>query len=252
MNYTKYFFATIFVSCLLFCCKKKEAKTEDSTNPITTTGTTTGVIPPVEKPIPKIKTESYQVGSTTYITNYTYDTMGRVTRMSYSSGTYVIVEWSADKCVYSSFDSNNTIQSSITYNLNASGYAVNYSSGGTNVTNEFDADGYLKKTTSVNGSMGLTTSYNISNGNVTGYTSTNGGSMACEHFTDILNTIGSSNKGFSILGKQDKELQKKLNLSVGSISSEITYNYEFDSEKRVTKMVQQQGSTATAINYTYY
>lgn len=257
MRYLNAILIAAFCLALLLSCRKKDAKTEEgpkvSSADTLVSGTTTGATPPVEIRAPRIKTEITSVGSNSMQIDYTYDNKGRATRMDYSSGYYITVEWSPDKCIRRTFiQGSDTEQSSVTYNLDASGKATSSSTQGSSSSYEYDEDGYLVKLSSSGQGMSVSTTYVISGGNTVSYSSTNGSSTTSEYFTERKNTIGSQNKGLEIDGRQNKNLLKKFVVKQSIMDVSTDYTYEFDAGDRVTKMSHRNSAGETVVSYTYY
>lgn len=101
-------------------------------------------------------------GTTTSAFYYTYDNPGRVTRIDFGtrqSATYETYTYSADKIVVSGTALGN---GTAVYELDASGKVIKY--GTTTFT--YNSNGYLAKSTEVNGPHTTTITYTYQNGNL--------------------------------------------------------------------------------------
>lgn len=111
-------------------------------------------------------------------------------------------EWSSDKCILRTFSGTTHVeQTGSTYNIDASGKAINASTFGVSSTYEYDTDGYLVKISSATPGNSLSTSYIISGGNQVSTSSTSGVASTAEYYTDKKNTITISNRGQEFFGK---------------------------------------------------
>lgn len=231
--------------------------------------------------IPKIKYE-IQVNTSPIpndTTKFTYNSAGKLIRVDQTYDTsYSVITYTANLATVNDFDKTGTLQHISLYTLDANGRAVSsidsstLSSGGKNTllknknlkngkgnlsscTYTYNSDGYLIKQVSTVGTDIQTMDYVITNGNTTALSGNYvSGAATPVPFTgtyvfntDTTNTIGWENMGVSIFGKSDKNLIKSgLETYTGMYNSRTTdYTYEYDTKKRVTKVMRSSTTVFT-------
>lgn len=165
-----------------------------------------------------IKTATqYQDGKVTNTTNYEYDHLGRITKISYDEGRYEKYSYVSDTIILKEIYKNELDHFTDTLLLNDQGLviAVNKSD-----TYEYDAEGYLVKATIVIDKHTYTASQSILNGNIVEKNvevDSVGQIMEIYNYKYIYNTapaapntIGTENKGIAFFGKQSKNLPSRI------------------------------------------
>lgn len=250
MNYQKVVLATLMSVSVLFSCKKNDDKPEEET--------------PVVTPAPtvyKIKSSSSTSNGKTVKTDYTYDSNGRVVKMSSDDGTSSTLDWSSANCIEKHFNSGATAPvSTTTYDLNASGLCTSQTDDvASSVTSyEYNSDGYQTKMTTTASGQTSSVTYGYTNGNQTTITTNGGGTsttMTMEFNTDKTSTIGNINRGMTMFGKDSKNIPKKISMTISGITVSINITYEYDSKNRVSKMTQTQSgfgtTSSSSTSFTY-
>lgn len=199
--------------------------------------------------IPKIKDiTTYLDQKAVGINFFEYDQAGRLLKNEQSNGNMTTYQYSDNQIIVNTITFTGMIADSDTLLLDDKGLAFKEKNG--NQTFEYDPQGFLVKKT-VQSLELHTYTYLIANGNTV-----QGSYRLDNHSADqimlqnefqpgSINTIGNENKGITFYGKQDKELISSRVL----FNEPATFSYEYDTQKRVTKRIIQNGYTEV---YTYY
>jgi hypothetical protein len=205
---------------------------------------------------------------------YTYQD-GKLVRVDGSDNTYTTLTYESLKVTVSGYEENNSLSFTEIYTLNSKGLATSCTGTGKKkksmnlspihsllkntssytTTFEYNNDGYLIKSTTVEGSETSVTTLTITDGNSTSGTVTYQGftvNMIISHNTTKENTIGQENEGVAFLGKQDVNLITSMVYSYnGTTMMTTTYQYEFDTKGRVIKCTESDGTDTWITNYSY-
>lgn len=168
--------------------------------------------------------------------NYVYDSLGRLTSISFGAGSTTITYtyYGNDSIKVTGYNANGPI----VYILNSSGYASSViDPDGTVTYFTYDSEGHL-----LSNNYGLVNTWDAA-GNM--LTTSELGGQTFTYLTDKINTAGNENRGRKFLGKSSENL---IGTSTQSGQQPIAYTYQYDSENRVT-YIQRGTGTET---FTYY
>lgn len=219
----------------------------------------------------------YVINNTNDTTKYTYDNENRILTEQFNSSntiTYYFYKGS-DSIILSniSISTNDTIRIGY-YKLNANGVATDYSNPGfNNMQFVYNSDNYKIFESGSALFYSSSDSFNITNNNVTSSvlkSNTIGSSSRTVNTYTLdsrTNTITNDAIGSSFLGKSNANLITALNevktststLCIPSCTPTVevknySYTYEFDTENRVTRMIQTNLSNSSTVStrYVYY
>lgn len=190
--------------------------------------------------IPKIKTITYYKGdSITSHTSFEYDTSGKLSKSTYSNGQSFTFSYAPSNIIRTYYYIISEKPSIDTLILNNKGLVISEEGGIT--TYEYTPEGYQSKLT-IDASPKTSQTYTSLDGNIIKNTERNYNDVRYIHtytfLSDIINTIGNENMGITYFGKQDKNLKSKDNTIDlrDNKTFQLTYEYEFDTKNRVTKL----------------
>lgn len=167
---------------------------------------------------------------------YTYDNKGRATTVVNGAGTSTYTYGTNTVTMVNSGGGGST-----EYTLNSNGYiaVITFKDAAGNVTASYPLP---YNSDSITHPSDVWTDDNCTfQGSIDNSTKT--------YLPGTVNTIAWQNKGLRFMGKDSKNLQHTWSPPGSSM---VTYSYEYDSQNRVTKRTQTDGSTTLSLNYTYY
>ncbi len=209
----------------------------------------------------RIVTVSQSSSGTPNVINITYNNDGKISTLSTSSGsssTSKVYTYSGNTIIINATSGSFSSRDSVT--LNAQGRASNIRQfsdlTGNNWTNyrfEYNGNDLLKyHQTSDGDATEETTTATYSNGNMVGLQSSSS-NTTLEYFTDkkvqpgdYLELAMLIQYGVSVY--PHKNLLKTIDSGTGSITN---FNYEFDAEGNITKVIATAGSSTTTLTYQY-
>lgn len=206
----------------------------------------------------------YQDGQVTGTTSYEYDNSGRITKISYNGNRYEKYSYVSDTMILKEIYNNVLDHSTDTLLLNDRGLvtAVNRSAA-----YEYDAEGYLVKSTIVRNKYTYITINTIADGNMvetTNETDSLGILMETANYRynynatpAVTSTIGDENTGIAFYGKQSKNLPSGCHYSYSrrvdhlTIEKDYTFMHILDRYHRVVRKTQVNNLADYYTAYTY-
>jgi hypothetical protein len=223
---------------------------------------------PIKPLAPRIKTVSFDNDLRTY----TYDSKGRVTKIVFSLYGRDEYSYTNTAITRTHYDLADTVTSAYVYKLDAKGMAIGFTSTSTPdyiYAMSYTAAGELSTNNEIHSKAGQPDrswdkTYYYTNNNLDSVaTAYNDGTNTStvkdyfdEYYTDKVNTIGNDNYGQAWLGASSRNALKAAR-DIGSDNTgfqpQTTYQYEYDSQSRITKQLRFEGSSAfSPIIFTYY
>jgi YD repeat-containing protein len=179
-------------------------------------------------------------GATTTTTiNYTYDSQGRQTSASPSSGNPTQTSYGSGSVTQI------TGSTTVIYQLNSAGLATSDNNG---TAYTYDNNGYL-----TNETQGQANSINntITSGNLISEVVTAAGSNTATYTYVYGTTQDYRNFGLSFLGKRNVDLPTSESGAAGTLSAQWVYTYVYDSKGRVTQETVVGNGETNIYTFTY-
>lgn len=221
--------------------------------------------PVLTNPSMLIKTATqYQDGKVTSTTAYEYDNSGRIAKITYNAGRYEKYSYVSDTIILKEIYNNEFNHYTDTLLLNDRGLVISVNRSS---SFEYDAEGYLVRSTIVRDKYAYITINTIANGDILETTSevdSLGILMETSNYRydfnstpAVASTIGDENTGIAFFGKQSKNLPSGCHYSYSrrvdhlTIEKDYSFMHLLDRYQRVVKKTQVNNLADYYTVYTY-